>query len=224
MQKLFCPDLLETGPVSASLMAARDGMVNFFILKAPGGLVCIDTGWRPAAVRRSFDALALNVGDVTAVLLTHLHWDHARCVSLFAHANIDVSAREVPPFFMRKTMDAHPLAVRRVCGEQVLTVGGLNVRLVETPGHTPGSVAYVIDDRLLFTGDTLRLKCGRALPAVSWFGRNGEALKHSLHKLAGLAGIECLLTAHDGLSRDTHYAFAHWVQAESALSAGGAGS
>ena len=137
MQKLFCPDLLETGPVSASLMAARDGMVNFFILKAPGGLVCIDTGWRPAAVRRSFDALALNVGDVTAVLLTHLHWDHARCVSLFAHANIYVSAREVPPFFMRKTMDAHPLAVRRVCGEQVLTVGGLNVRLVETPGHTP---------------------------------------------------------------------------------------
>jgi glyoxylase-like metal-dependent hydrolase (beta-lactamase superfamily II) len=164
------------------------------------------------------------VRDVTAVLLTHLHWDHAHCVSLFAHAELYMSAREAPSFLMRKTMNAHPRALRRVCGEQVLTVAGLDVRLVETPGHTPGSVAYVIDGRLLFTGDALRLKCGRALPAASWFGRNGEALKHSLHKLAGLAGIECLLTAHDGLSRDTHYAFARWVQAESALSERGVGS
>ena len=222
IQKLFCPDLLETGPVSDTLMAVRDGLVNFFILKAPGGLVCIDTGWRPAVVRRSFEALALNVHDVTAVLLTHLHWDHARCVSLFPNAEIYVGARESPPFLMRKQLGMHPL--KRMSGDQALSVGGLNVSLVETPGHTPGSAAYIIDDRLLFTGDTLRLKRGKVLPDVTWFGRNGVSLKHSLRKLAGLTGIECLLTAHNGLSKDTKNAFSCWAQAEAVLPEGGARS
>jgi len=221
IRKLFCPDLLETGPLSDTLMAVRDGMVNFFVLKAPGGLVCIDTGWRPAVVRRSFAALALNLRDVTAVLLTHLHWDHARCVSLFAHAELYVSAREAPPFFMSKPLGTYPL--KRMSGDQELLVGGLHVRLVETPGHTPGSVAYVIDDRLLFTGDTLRLKHGKVRPDLAGSVSNGVALKHSLHKLAGLTGIECLLTAHSGLSKDTKSAFACWAQAKAALPEGGAG-
>jgi len=221
IEKLFCPDLLETGPLSDTLIAVRDGLVNFFILKAPGGLVCVDTGWRPAVVRRSFEALALNVRDVTAVLLTHLHWDHARCVSLFAHAELYMGARETPPFFLRRQLGTHPL--KRMSGDQELSVGGLHVRLVETPGHTPGSVAYVVDGRLLFTGDTLRLKRGKALPDATGFGRKGETLKHSLHKLAGLTGTECLLTAHCGLSWDTKNAFARWAQAKAVLPEGGAG-
>ena len=221
IQKLFCPDLLETGPVSDTLMAVRDGLVNFFILKAPGGLVCIDTGWRPAVVRRSFEALALNVHDVTAVLLTHLHWDHARCVSLFPHAELYVGAREPPPFFMRRQLGSYPL--KRMSGDQELSAGGLHVRLVETPGHTPGSVAYVVDGRWLFTGDTLRLRRGKVLPDAARFGRDGETLKRSLHKLAGLTGIACLLTAHNGLSRDTKNAFAPVAQAKSCLPEGGAG-
>ena len=44
IRKLLCPDLLDTGPVNDRIMAVRDGVVNFYILKAPAGLVCIDTG------------------------------------------------------------------------------------------------------------------------------------------------------------------------------------
>ena len=222
IKKLFCPGLLETGPVSSTLMAVRDGMVNIYILKAPTGLICIDTGWRPAIVSHGFEMLGLNIRDVTAVFVTHLHWDHARCLSLFAHAEIYVGDSELPPFFMKRHIDAENL--KRVNGDQALSAGGLNARVIETPGHSSGSVSYVIDDHLLFTGDTLRLKRGKVVPFLPWLNQDNKVLNQSINKLARIKGIKCLLTAHNGIISDPQEAFAQWGRADGALQQGGVGS
>jgi glyoxylase-like metal-dependent hydrolase (beta-lactamase superfamily II) len=200
-------------------MAVRDGMMNFYILKSPGGLICIDTGWRSACVTKGFKELALNIRDVTAVFLTHLHWDHARSLPLFAHAEIFIGDREIPSVFIKRSIGTEHL--NRVNGNQRLSVGGLTIRVIETPGHTTGAVSYVIDDNLLFTGDTLRLKCGKVLPFLSWFNKEEKNLHHSIRKLAGIKGIECLLTAHNGMSRDVENAFAEWGQSADDSQPGG---
>ncbi len=210
LRNLFCPGLLDTGPVSDMLMAVRDGMVNFYILKSPAGLICIDSGWRPACVAKGFKELALNIRDVTTVFLTHLHWDHARSLPLFSHAEIFVGDRELPSFFMKRSIGRQGL--KRVCGNQTLLAGGRTVQVIETPGHTAGAVSFIVDDNLLFTGDTLRLKCGKVLPFPSWLNKDKKVLHHSIHKLAGIKGIEWLLTAHNGMSRDVEKAFAQWGQ------------
>jgi hydroxyacylglutathione hydrolase len=202
-------------------MAVRDGMVNFYILKAPTGLICIDVGWRPAIVSQGFEMLGLNIRDVAAVFVTHLHWDHARCLPLFAHAETYVGDSELPPFFLKRHMDMQNM--KRVKGNQTLSAGGLNTRVIETLGHTPGSVSYLIDDRLLFTGDTLRLKRGKVLPFLPWFNQDNKVLNQSIHKLAGIKGIEWLLTAHNGVSTDPQNAFDQWVKADDALQRGGVG-
>lgn len=200
-------------------MAVRDGMVNFYILKAPDGLVCIDSGWRPASVNHGFEILGQNINDVAAVFATHLHWDHTRCLSLFAHAEIYVGNRELTPFYLRRHIDAQHL--KRVNGDQSVSAAGITVRVIDTPGHTSGAVSYVIDNRLLFTGDTLRLKRGKVLPFLPWFNQNNKVLNESIRKLAGLKGIECLLTAHNGISREPQEAFAQWVKADASLRRGG---
>jgi glyoxylase-like metal-dependent hydrolase (beta-lactamase superfamily II) len=203
-------------------MVVRDGMVNFYILKSPNGLICIDTGWRSACAVDGFKKLALNIRDVTAVFLTHLHWDHARSLPLFAHAEIFVGNHELPSVFMKRCIGT--LHMNRVSGNQMLSVGGLTVHIVETPGHTPGAVSYIIDDNLLFTGDTLRLKCGKVLPFLSWFGKDEKVLNHSIHKLAGIKGVEILLTGHNGMSRDVENAFAQWGRSGDDLRQSGVGS
>lgn len=208
IRQLLCPGLLDTGPVNDTLMAVRDGMVNFYILKAPDGLVCIDTGWRSASVAKGFEALGLNTQDVTAVLLTHLHWDHARCLSLFGRAEVFVGERETAPVLMRRSI--HTQDLKRVKGDQSVSTSGLAVRVVDTPGHTLGSVSYVVDNNLLFSGDTLRLKHGKVLPFLSWLNRDGRVLNRSIHTLAEIKGIACLCTAHNGICRDTGKAFSPW--------------
>jgi glyoxylase-like metal-dependent hydrolase (beta-lactamase superfamily II) len=207
--KLFCPGLLETGPVSETLLVIRDGWVNFFVVKAPGGLLCIDTGWRAANVSRSFERFGLDIQEVKAVFLTHLHWDHARCLSLFKQAEIYVGEHEQPHVFMRHRVAEH--AFHRLHDGQTLSVCGLDMRALATPGHTPGSISYLVGNSLLFTGDTLRLKYGSVIPSPACFNQDGEVLKASLRKLASVQGVDCLLTAHSGISKKPVEAFAPWA-------------
>lgn len=206
--KLFCPGLLDTGPMDDRLLAVQDGLVNFYVVKAPAGLVCIDTGWRRTCVLHGFVMLGLNIRDVAAVFVTHLHWDHARCLQVFPDARVFVGERETPSFFMKRWTPKRPW--EKVEDEQVVTVAGLSVQVIDTPGHTPGSVSYVVEGRWLFTGDALRLRCGEVLPFPAWLNRDGTALNRSIHKLARIREIECLLTAHTGVSRDVENAFDRW--------------
>jgi len=207
--KLFCPGLLETGPVSETLLAIRDGWVNFFVVKAPGGLLCVDTGWRAANVTHSFERLGLNIQEVKAVFLTHLHWDHARCLTLFKQAEIYVGEYEEPRVFMKKTVAAQ--RIQRMQDGQMLSVCGRDVRALATPGHTPGSVSYLVGNSLLFTGDTLRLKHGRVVPSPSCLNQDGRALEASLRKLACVKGVDWLVTSHSGTSNKPAEAFAPWT-------------
>ena len=204
----FFPGLLDTGPVCDRLVAVRDGFVNLYVFRAPAGLVCIDAGWRPTRVRHGFALLGLDVRNVAAVFLTHLHWDHARGRDLFTNAQVFVSEHESPSFLGGRRKPAQPLTPVR--DGQTLTAAGVDVHAIAAPGHTPGSVAYLVDRRFLFTSDTLGLRHGDAVPFGACFNRDGTALRRSIRKLAALSGIERLLTAHTGSTVDVGTAFRRW--------------
>lgn len=202
------PGLLNTGPVNGRLLVVRDGPVNFYIIKGRTGLLCVDTGWRPAQVLRGFAALGLNIRDVRMVLVTHLHWDHARCLPLFPDAEKLAGQGETPSFIIKSRVSR--MSLQRVRDGQVIDADGLAVSVIGTPGHTSGSVSYLVDGCLLFTGDTLLLKDGRALPYPAWLNRDNQALEQSMNKLAGIQQAESLLTAHSGMSRNCENAFSKW--------------
>jgi len=208
IRRLIFSGLRDTGPVCGQIRAIRDGCMNLYVFKAASGLVCFDAGWRKATVAREFEALRLNPQDVLAVFLTHLHWDHARSAGLFRNAEVFVGNHEIPARIPRWLKP-----VTRLTGVkegQMLTVAGISVRVLETPGHTTGSVSYLAGERFLFSGDVIRLRQGEALPFPFWFNRDSRALTRSVRKLAGLNGIECLLTAHSGFTENVVQAFRHW--------------
>ena len=74
----------------------------------------------------------------------------------------------------------------------VLTVGGIEISLVHTPGHTPGSQCFFVDDRLI-AGDTLFLEgCGRTdLP-----GSDPVKMFESLRRLAQVPDNTILFPGH----------------------------
>jgi glyoxylase-like metal-dependent hydrolase (beta-lactamase superfamily II) len=208
IRSFLFPGLLDTGPVCGPILTIRDGFMNLYVLKAAGGLVCFDAGWRPAMAARGFGALGLNPRDVVAVFLTHLHWDHARSTSFFHNAEVFVGKHEIPAKVPKWLKPVKRLT--SVTEGQRLTAAGISVRVLETPGHTPGSVSYLAGERFLFSGDVIRLRQGEAFPFPFWFNRDSRALAQSVRKLAGLNGIECLMTAHNGFTTDVAHAFRHW--------------
>jgi glyoxylase-like metal-dependent hydrolase (beta-lactamase superfamily II) len=215
IRQLFFPGLLDTSQVHDGIFAIRDGFVNLYILKTAGGLICIDTGWNIKRVCHGFETLGIQTQDVVAVYLTHLHWDHSRNLNLFPNADIFVGEHEFSRCFP-KWLKPSLKPFIKVRDGQELTANNILVRVIETPGHTIGSVSYLVENRFLFTGDVLRLRRGEARPFHFYFNRNHRAVIHSIHRLSRLEGIQCLLTAHTGLTCNVAASFRRWREGASA--------
>ena len=143
---------------------------NAWLVRAEGAeaSVLIDPGDGLDALKA---ALAANGHPLGAILLTHGHFDHTLAAGILAHAHgvpvyihaDDLDMLEDP---CRNAYDA--LAAALPCPQNVgaqpypagdgeaLSVCGLELRLLHTPGHTPGSVClYDEAHAALFSGDTL---------------------------------------------------------------------
>jgi glyoxylase-like metal-dependent hydrolase (beta-lactamase superfamily II) len=86
---------------------------------------------------------------VISVLETHGHWDHIGAVEQVRDAGIDVWVH---------SEDAHmlPSYDHLLQDDAVHVVGELRLHTLHTPGHTPGSISFALEDTpILFTGDTL---------------------------------------------------------------------
>lgn len=93
------------------------------------------------------------IGDsrVTAILLTHAHADHIGAVEAIraaTNAPISIHPAELPAL-------APIQADARIQGGDVVRWGGHAIRVVHTPGHTPGMISFVVDDRYAIVGDTM---------------------------------------------------------------------
>ena len=103
--------------------------------------------------------------SIAAILLTHGHFDHIGAVEklmspetrLVIHerdqAMLADPALNASAVLLNRSLTA-PRATDTVREGDVLTLAGLQIQVLHTPGHTQGSVCYQIGD-LLFTGDTL---------------------------------------------------------------------
>ncbi len=124
------------GPIENNVYVVR--------CRATGEATLIDAANEHDRLLRVASALG-----VTSVLETHGHWDHIGAVEQVRAAGIDVWVRDE---------DAHmlPSYDHLLEDDTVHTVGRLKVRTVHTPGHTPGSISFALEETpLLFTGDTL---------------------------------------------------------------------
>jgi glyoxylase-like metal-dependent hydrolase (beta-lactamase superfamily II) len=131
------------------LLAPNPGMMtldgtNTWVLQEPGASasVVVDPG---PIEDGHLERLTTELGDVGLVLLTHHHFDHAEVAAEFARRK-GCAVRALEPALC---VDADPL----VDGETI-TVDGLSLRVLTTPGHTADSISLVLpDDGALLTGD-----------------------------------------------------------------------
>ncbi len=167
-------------------------MVNFVYAigdRTTGECLLVDPAY---AVADLIDAVAADGMRVTGVLATHYHPDHVGgwmgnhmiegIAALLEHVDCPIHVqRDEVPWVQRTTEVGDDHLVMHDPGD-VVTVGAVDVRLNHTPGHTPGSQCFHVDERLV-SGDTLFLDgCGRTdLP-----GSNVADMYTSLQKLAAM--------------------------------------
>ena len=169
-------------------------MTNCYILRQEASSKCliIDPGYEAG---RILSVLQQKQLEPEAILLTHGHFDHVGAVQdLAAETDCDVYIAEadlsLPPMITNgKLYYTHTYPA-----SGTLNLAGLAIRVLPTPGHTPGSVCLLVEDTM-FSGDTLfQGSCGRTdLPGGSW-----EQIAASLKTLASLPGDYRVLPGHGG--------------------------
>lgn len=145
--------------------------------------------------------------DLQYILLTHGHFDHiggVRDIKKEYGCKVVISSVDAPMLSSGKASLAAFCGAEQNNTEPDITVqdgdeielGTLKIKVLSTPGHTSGSVCYVVGDAL-FSGDTLfYCSCGRTdFPT----GSSDDMIK-SIKKLASLDGNYKVYTGHNQLS------------------------
>ena len=134
---------------------------------------------------------------LTDLLVTHHHADHTQGIPALREAFPKL--RVVGP--RKEAAKIAGLDVQVGEGEFV-EIGALRARVIETPGHTAGQIAYVFDeDEIAFTGDTLfSLGCGRV------FETSMTVMWNSLEKLAALPGETQIYCGHEYTEANARFA------------------
>lgn len=165
-----------------------------------GGVVVIDPGDEPDKILS-----ALRGAPLRAILVTHFHADHTGAVSaLLPHAEqgwvvsaidyemLKPGRPDIPELAGIPIIEQTP--TKLVKDGDVLEYGDLKLRVLATPGHTPGGVTYVDDKHnIAYTGDTLFAGgCGRC----DMYGGDEQAMQASLRLLSKLPSEMQVLPGH----------------------------
>ncbi|MDX2306941.1 MAG: hydroxyacylglutathione hydrolase [Hyphomicrobium sp.] len=153
------------------------------IRSGDGSVISIDAPDAAAVL----DAAEARGWGLTHILNTHHHGDHTA-------GNLALKARTrckiIGPAAEADRIPGIDTAVKE---GDALSIGGLSIRVLETPGHTLGHVVYWLpDDKIAFVGDTLfAMGCGRVLEGTP------ELMWRSLERIAALPPDTTLYCGHE---------------------------
>ncbi|MBM3935328.1 MAG: MBL fold metallo-hydrolase [SAR202 cluster bacterium] len=162
-----------------------DGANTVYIARGDNAAAIIDAGRKAADADTILDYWrGIGAPKVQALVLSHRHWDHIAGASKI----VDVTGAEVLATAVEKPFieaAETPVRVDRTerDGERI-SLGGATLEILETPGHTMGSLSvYHREHRVLFTGDTV---LGSSPTAISPDQGDMSLYLDSLRRLADI--------------------------------------
>jgi len=195
---------METGKVVDDIFVVKDDFANVFIIQDSAQYIVFDCGNSPEVVEEQMKALGISPEDVVAVFLTHTDFDHTGALSLFDKAKLYMSKEEEQMINGTKSKflwfgNSIPRTDYILLEDrETVQIGNLKIEGILVPGHTSGMMAYLINDKFLFTGDILSLKDGKIAPIPAFFDMdNAQAIK-SMDIIRHIPAAEYIFTAHWG--------------------------
>jgi len=225
--QIFKP--LNTGRIDEHVSCVREWIANIFFYTKDGVTIMIDAGYNYERLKEKMGWLDIDPSSIHHILITHQDTDHVGALEtdsdqLFKDATVylsEIENRYITGEKRRKVIHGlYKLPMVKMNNErrllqdgQVLDVEGIKVECILVPGHTWGHMVYLIDDKYLFTGDTIWFGADGGYSFISTLAEDNRLAVRSLERLErnirAREGRIAVITGHTGWTDDLDFAFAH---------------
>jgi glyoxylase-like metal-dependent hydrolase (beta-lactamase superfamily II) len=197
-----------TGEISnTNIYAIRNGSGAVYLIKTENGYIALDAGTDLEKLEASLQEAKINPLDVHSLLLTHSDFDHVAGLSLFSQAQIYMNEDEIGLLngTVKRTAFAGNSLPEEIDMNKIILLqdkkeiflDGTKISHIKSPGHTIGSMSFLIDDEYLFIGDACKISKGTA--SVHPFTMNAETAQATIEELKSISkDCAIVLTAHYG--------------------------
>ena len=225
--QIFKP--LNTGRIDEHVSCVREWIANIFFYTKDGVTIMIDAGYNYERLKEKMGWLDIDPSSILHILITHQDTDHVGALEtdsdqLFRDATVylsEIENRYITGEKRRKVIHGlYKLPMVKMDNErrllqnhQVLDIEGIRVECILVPGHTWGHMVYLIDNRYLFTGDTIWFGADGGYSFIAMLAESNKVAKDSLKKLEIDLRMRnrkiSVITGHTGWSDDLDFVFAH---------------
>jgi len=208
--------IIETKKIIDNIYSINDSFVNLFLIQDGNQYIAVDAGNNIEKVTGELKKLNINPDKIIAVMLTHTDRDHVAALKLFKNAKVYFSAQEVQMIngkkskflFFGNKIDSKEYTLLQ--DQQMLTIGNIKIKGILTPGHTSGSMCYLVNDKYLFVGDALSIKDGKIGKFNEFFNMDHKMAIKSIVNITKLPEAEYIFSAHYGYTNDYKNAVKDW--------------
>ena len=180
----------------------RTGLLHvnsYFLVNDQNQALVIDCGENYKQIKLTEEKYGFKI---KAVLLTHAHFDHSGCAKKLQDdgAKVYISKLDAPKLLNEDNLSGDfgrkfdYLVADFTFGDgDDLNICGINIKVIATPGHTDGSVCFMVDNAI-FTGDTL---FDGSVGRTDFKTGNRQDMINSIKKLFSLDGDYSVYPGHD---------------------------
>ena len=226
-KQIFKP--LNTGWIDEHVACVREWVADIFFYRRGDTTIMIDAGYNYDRLAEKMSWLGIRPQEIKSILVTHQDTDHVGAVEadspgLFRDATLYVG--EIENRYLtgevRRRVIYHLYKLPQVTinnkkvllhDGQTLEIGGVKIECFLVPGHTWGHMVYLIDDKYLFTGDTIWFGADGGYSFISSLAEDNRLAVRSLYaleeKLRSRGLRPLFITGHTGWTDNFEFAFAH---------------
>lgn len=205
---MFSMKPVETGYILDTGIAALKNKSNsVFLINTENGYLLVDGGSDNKKLEDAMEKLSVDPVDVKYILMTHTDYDHVAGLSLCPNAEILLSSDEMQMIdgttkrnlFQNNSLpegvDSNELTLLE--DGDILELGGHTIECIAAPGHTKGSMMYLVDDEYLFTGDAFKILDNNI--SVHPYSMDKEVAENTIMSLEPIFNrCKLVITAHYG--------------------------
>lgn len=226
-KEIFKP--LNSGSIDENVKCIREYVANIFFYTKNGKTIMIDAGYNYDRLDEKLSWLNLQPQNISEILITHQDTDHVGAIErdsdgLFSHAKIFIGKIENEYllgnvkrklFFGLFSLPQIYIENEKILVDdgEIFYIDDIKIEAFLVAGHTLGHLVYLIDDKYLFTGDTIWFGADGGYAFLNILAQDRNLQIKSLKKLEAILRKRALnlkvITGHTGWSDDLDFVFRH---------------